>query len=227
MNKLRKLFNNYHEKWAVKKFEFFLKKVEPGKGETILDLGGSNGSYMDRFTSSLKNFKITIADIDEDALKEAREKGYNTIVLDGSGGKLPFKDKEIDCIFCNSVIEHITIPKDQLWSTRSSSENFAKDSFDKQTFFASEIIRCSKKYYVQTPHRSFPVESHTWFPFIGYLNRRNQVRLIAVLNKYWIKKTQPDWNLLTEKEMKMIFPDAEIFVFRKFGFKKEIIAIKK
>ena len=47
------------------------------------------------------------------------------------------------------------------------------------------------------------------------------------LNKFWVKKTQPDWNLLTEKDMKILFPDAEIIVKKKLGMKKEIIAIKR
>lgn len=227
MNILKKLFIKYHEKWSNEKFKFFLDKIQLNKHETILDLGGGDGSYMDRFASSLRNYKIIISDIDEDALYKAKKKGYDTKIIDGSSEKLPYNDKEVDCIFCNSVIEHVTIPKNQLWSSKSNSEDFFKNCISIQKRFASEIIRCSKKYYVQTPHKYFPIESHTWFPFIGHLNRRNQLRLIKLLNKFWFKKTQPDWNLLTEEDMKLLFPDAEIFTIKKLGFKKEIIAIKK
>lgn len=224
---LKKIFKKYHEKWAIEKFNFFLSNLKPANQETILDLGGGDGSYMDRFTSSLKNYKIIISDIDEASLQKARAKGYYTTIIDASSNKIPYKDKEIDCIFCNSVIEHITLPKDQLWSEQSYSANFSSVAFEIQKKFAAEIIRSAKKYYVQTPHKYFPIEAHTWFPFISYLNRRTQLIVLKQLNKFWVKKTQPDWNLLTEKDMKVLFPDAEIIVRKYFGLKKEIIAIKR
>jgi hypothetical protein len=227
MRIIQRLFNKYHEKWAIEKFNIFLEYITLKKGETILDLGGGNGSYMDRFGSALNNYSVVVADICEEDLKIAREKGYNIICLDSANNKLPFKDKQINCIFCNSVIEHVTIPKDQLWSKESNSNEFARISIAIQKKFATEIIRCSKKYYVQTPHKYFPIESHSWFPFLGYMGRRTQLRLLKLINKFWIKKTQPDWNLLTEIDMQVLFPDAEIFVNKKFGFKKEIIAIKR
>ncbi len=227
MNIFKKLFIKYHEKWAIEKFKFFIDKMALDKKEVILDLGGGDGSYMDRFGPELSNYSVIIADISEEAIRKAREKGYKSIIIDAANNKLPFKDNEIDCIFCNSVIEHITIPKDQLWSELSYSNQFFKNSFSIQKQFASEIVRCAKKYYVQTPHKYFPIESHTWFPFVGYLKRRSQLRLLKLINTFWVKKSQPDWNLLTKKDMQQLFPDAEIIVVKKMGFNKEIIAIKK
>lgn len=224
---IKKMFKRYHEKWAREKFDFFLKNMKLSNQQTILDMGGGDGSYMDRFKDSLNNFKVIIADIDEKAMQTARDKGYYTAKIDAANNRLPYNDQEIDCVFCNSVIEHITIPKDQLWSERSRSENFFKDAFEIQQKFAAELRRVAKKYYVQTPHRSFPVEAHTWFPFVGYLGRKNQLRVIKLINKFWVKKTEPDWNLLDEHQMKELFPDAEIIVWKKYGFKKEIIALKK
>ncbi|NLV20345.1 MAG: class I SAM-dependent methyltransferase [Bacteroidetes bacterium] len=227
MNILGRIFGKYHDKWAWQRFNFFIENIKLNHGDTILDLGGGTGSYMDRFGSQLNNYNIIISDIDQNALRVAESKGYKIMRIDGSNQKLPFADKEIDCIFCNSVIEHVTIPKDKLWSEHSISEEFFNISFEYQKHFASEIKRCSKKYYVQTPHKYYPVEAHTWFPFVSYFNRRTQVKMVNLLNKFWVKKTNPDWNLLTEKEMKLLFPDAEIIVNKKLGFKKEIIAIYK
>lgn len=224
---IKKIFNKYHEKWAKEKFDFFLKNMDLSNNQTILDMGGGDGSYMDRFKAFLNNYKVIIADIDKKALQVAEEKGYFTSQIDAASNKLPFNDQEIDCVFCNSVIEHITIPKDQLWSDRSSSDSFSDEAFEIQKKFATELRRVAKKYYVQTPHKAFPVEAHTWFPFVGYLKRKNQLRVIKQLNKFWVKKTAPDWNLLDEHDMQKMFPDAEIIVWKKYGFKKEIIALKK
>ena len=227
MNFLRQLFIKYHEKWAIEKFNFFLDRMALGKNDSILDLGGGDGSYMDRFGPALSNYSVIIADISESQILKAQVKGYKAIIIDAATNKLPFHDKQIDCIFCNSVIEHVTIPKDQVWSELGNSNDFFKKSLSIQMQFSAEINRCSKKYYVQTPHKYFPIESHTWFPFVGYLNRRTQLKVLRLINSFWVKKSEPDWNLLTENEMQILFPEAEIIVVKKFGFKKEIIAIKR
>lgn len=222
---MKKLFSKYHEKWAKEKIKFFLSKINLPANSSILDLGGSNGAYMDRFKNDFgKQYTILIADIDEPALASARQKGFQTRIIDGSKDHFPFTDGEFDCIFCNSVIEHVTIPKAEIWTT---TKDFKKRSLVIQQHFANEIRRCAKSYYVQTPHRHFLIEAHTWFPFIGYLPRKLQIALLKQLNKFWVKKTDPDWNLLDEHQMKTFFPDAEITVVKKFGMKKEIIAIKR
>ena len=224
---MKKLFSIYHKMWAKEKINLFIENINLPINSSVLDLGGGNGSYMKQLTNIQENFNILndilIADIDEKSLKKAREKGFKTKTIDGSKVNLPFKDSEFDCIFCNSVIEHVTISKNDVWKIKN---DFKKRSLLIQKNFANEICRCSKSYYVQTPHRHFPVEAHTWFPFIGYLPRIMQVLFIKFLNKFWIKKTAPDWNLLDETQMKEFFPDAKIFVIKKMGFKKEIIAIK-
>lgn len=220
---MRKIFVKYHEKWAREKIDFFLLNINLPGNSFILDLGGNNGAYMERFKTHCKeNYRIIIADIDKGALEEAGQRGYDTRHMDG-GEKFPFSDSEFECIFSNSAIEHVTVPKEEIWNF---GNNFKERSMGIQKNFADEIRRCSKSYYVQTPHRHFPIEAHTWFPFVGFLPRVMQIRLIRLLNRFWFKKTTPDWNLLDEKQMKNLFPDANIFVIKKMGFKKEIIAIK-
>ncbi len=221
---MKKIFSKYHEQWAKEKINLFLSNINLPVNSSILDLGGNDGAYMERFKSNFgKLYTILIADIDEKSLAQARQKGYETRFMDASKDKFPFKDSEFDCIFCNSAIEHVTIPKEEIWKI---GNNFKKRSLLIQKSFADEIRRCSKSYYVQTPHRHFPIEAHTWFPFIGFLPRIIQITSIKFLNKFWFKKTTPDWNLLDENQMKEFFPDAKIFVIKKMGFKKEIIAIK-
>ncbi len=221
---MRKIFTEYHKKWAIEKIRFFLLHMHLPDNASVLDLGGGNGAYMERFKRYFsKNNRIIIADLNERALQQARNKGFETKGMDGGTNRFPFADKEFDCIFCNSVIEHVTVPKNEVWKT---DNDFKKRSLLIQKKFADEIRRCAKSYYVQTPHRHFPVEAHTWFPMINFLPRNLQVRSVKFLNKFWFKKTRPDWNLLDEKQMKEFFPDAAIHVIRKLGFKKEIIAMR-
>lgn len=220
---MKRLFAHHHEKWAREKIQLFISYINLKPKASLLDLGGRNGAYMERMKSFLANYKILIGDIDVEQLSEAGQKGYETRYIDGSRDFLPFNDQEFDCIFCNSVIEHVTIPKNEIWHF---GNHFRQRSLVVQKRFDDEIRRCSKSYYVQTPHRNFPIEAHTWFPLISYMPRFMQIKAIKLLNKFWFKHTTPDWNLLDERQMHDFFPDAKIFVIKKMGFKKEIIAIK-
>jgi len=206
------------------RFDLFLNFINIKKGDFIVDLGGGKGSFMELFGDDKNDYEILIADISENSLEEAKEKGFKTLLLKESG-PLPFNDQEIDIVFCNSVIEHYTIPKSLIWAITDNDE-FKDKSLNSQKIFSKEIERVSKKYFVQTPSISFPIESHTFFPFTAKLSRPYQIYLIKFLNKFWVKKTSPDWYLLNKKEMEFLFPNGKIIEKKWLGFSKEIIAYK-
>jgi len=53
------------------------------------------------------------------------------------------------------------------------------------------------------------------------------IKLLKILNVYWIKATSPDWHLLGEKQMHRLFDGADDIIIKKVLFsKKEIIAYK-
>ena len=58
------------------------------------------------------------------------------------------------------------------------------------------------------------------------LPRRWQIKTLAFFGRHWIKQVQADFRLLTIKEMRALFPDAEIVLERYCGFVKSIVAIK-
>lgn len=88
---------------------------------------------------------------------------------------------------------------------------------------AREIMRVGKKYWVQTPYKHFPFETHTWLPFTQYLPRRLQVKTIEYFNRFWVKKTSPDFYLLSKSEVRYLFPQAEIMFEKLFGLPKSLI----
>ena len=191
---------------------------------SILDLGGGDGSHVAKVFPGRRN--ITICDYAEADLKVARQKyGFNTVLADGTG-RLPFSDKEYDFVFCSSVIEHVTGPKKIATSNRST-KSFQQDAYRYQAAFSEEIKRIARSYYVQTPHRYFILESHSWLPLpLGLMPRPILIPLLRLSGRI-LKPTEPDWNLLTPGQMKSLFPDADIYIERFSGWPKSIMAVKR
>lgn len=221
-----KIFKKYSQKFKQHRKDLFYKYLTVSSKDRILDFGGYDGSWL-AFLIPDKAGELYVADIATQALETANKKyGYKTILLDESG-KIPFEDNYFDVIFCNSVIEHVTVDKDEIYSIKTNKE-FKEKSLARQKFLADEIRRVSKKYFVQTPYRHFIIESHTWFPsFFIYFPRTFQIKLIQFLSKYWVKSSTPDVNLLTVSDMSRLFPDAEIIQEKSFFMTKSLIAIKK
>ncbi len=193
----------------------------------VLDLGGFNGAHLHSVleNSAVLPENVYVADIDASATDEAHRRfGYQAVAIP-EGGSLPFDDHFFDVVFCSSVLEHVTIPKSHVWNERST-RRFREAAHIRQNEFAREIRRLGKGYFVQVPNRWFPIETHTWLPFVGYLSRPFQLWVIRASNKFWIKKTLPDFYLPTSTEMKSYFPDSTIARERMLGLTKSIVAFR-
>lgn len=197
-------------------------------GDTkILDIGSADGSNI---FSILKETdfapeNVYIADINSIWLEQGRIRyGFETVLIDETG-KLPFPDGFFDIVYCSSVIEHVTVPKSEIWEWKSGAR-FRGESRGRQKALADEITRLGKQYFVQTPSKTFPVESHTWLPFAGYLPRNVLLPVVRLSNRYWVRYAEPDFCLLGRTDMKELFPDAAILNEKKFGFTKSLMAVK-
>ena len=174
----------------------------------ILDIGGAPGWWK---LVEPKNRDITIVNIDQRQEKNTVANGFKFKVVDGRS--LPFGPASFDLTFSNSVIEHV-------------------GSFEDQRRFASEMLRCGKSIYLQTPNKWFPVEPHMmallihWLPF---LVQRRLVRWATV----WGWVTKPDQaaidsfvrgiRLMSRNELKEIFPGCEITSEKFLGLTKSFI----
>ena len=104
-----------------------------------------------------------------------------------------FEDRSFDIVFSNAVIEHV-------------------GRKERQLKFANEIRRVGKRYFVATPNYFFPIEQHYNIPLMHFLPKR--------VKKYLIDVRQLDLghcetiNLLTPHEMRDLFPEATIKLFR-------------
>ncbi len=194
-------------------------------GQTVLDLGGGDGSHIHMLFPDHR--PVVVADIDSDALSRARSRfGYETAQMDMQDA-LPFDDKQFDFVFCSSVIEHTTGPKSEMTEMTDGAE-FRRIARLNQARFAGEIARVAKSYWVQTPNKYFVVESHSWLPgVVAFLPRTVLVPLLKAFAKFWPKATSPDWNLLGMGDMRRLFRDASIIKERSCGLTKSLIAFKK
>ncbi|WFU30386.1 class I SAM-dependent methyltransferase [Bradyrhizobium brasilense] len=204
--------------------EFLVRTVNLPLDAKILDLGGGTGRHIRAILP--RHTDITVCDISADDLKAARERfGFKTVLLRETE-RLPFDDRAFDFCFCSSVIEHVTGPKQDVVTIEDGAA-FQSIAREHQNRFAGEISRVAKSFYVQTPYRHFPIESHTWLPgIIVLLPRRLQIALISIFNRFWFKRTAPDWHLFDWREMTETFPDAKIYRERYLGMTKSLMAIK-
>jgi ubiquinone/menaquinone biosynthesis C-methylase UbiE len=137
---------------------------------------------------------------------------------------LPFPDGFFDIVYCSSVIEHVTVPKDIMWKLRSGRK-FHDESRRRQKAFADEIRRVGKCYFVQTPYKHFPIESHTWLPFVAWLPRWLFIPTLRFTNLFWVKASIPDFYLLDKRELSQLFEGARIIEERTFCMTKSIMAV--
>jgi ubiquinone/menaquinone biosynthesis C-methylase UbiE len=221
-NPLLTLRRAYSDRARNKRAQMFRSFFPDLRGEAVLDLGGGKGEHIARVLPGHAN--ITIADYDETHLEIARTKfGYRCVRMDGAE-RLQFDDGAFDIVYCNSVIEHVTGPRDIVLNIREKSR-FEAMGWEHQQRFAAEIRRIAKSYFVQTPYKWFPIESHTITPsFVQWLPRPAQLACYRAVPK---KRTTPDFRLLTISEMRRLFPDADIVFERSLGMVKSIIAVKR
>jgi SAM-dependent methyltransferase len=171
-------------------FDEFLRVMKPTPDSRVLDLGvtseneGPGANYFD-YKYPYQN-KLTCAGLQDATYlcKDIPSIKYVKLVPDD--GRLPFADNEFDIVHCNAVIEHV-------------------GSTEKQIQFAREIARVSKKFFVTTPNRWFPIEMHTHVPFIHYLPKNLFRNILGYFGEDFYSK-ESNLNLLKSSEFMALFP---------------------
>ncbi|HAM34318.1 MAG TPA: hypothetical protein DEB40_09280 [Elusimicrobia bacterium] len=166
----------------------FMSALAPQPSDLVLDLGASNLS--DPMENIFENsypykHKIIAAGTEDCSFLEQKYPGLR-FVRTKSGEKLPFSDNFFSIGFCNAVIEHVG----------SSRE---------QRFFLSELLRVSRRVFLATPNRWFPVELHTRIPFLHWLPQRLFRSLLRRLRLEFYADER-NLNLLTPRQLRALVP---------------------
>jgi hypothetical protein len=185
----------------------FAKMFGVGNEMRIIDVGGRKCNW----TLINKQPDVTITNIEFDSYEDGRFHYVRT-----NGERLPYDDNSFAVCYSNSVIEHV------------GDANARKK-------FAAEIRRVAPRYYVQTPYKWFFFDPHTVGAFVHWLPKRWQRRLIRWCTPWGLidRPSQDkvdaliaEIDLLTEAEMRALFPDAQIIKERFLGFTKSLIAVR-
>jgi ubiquinone/menaquinone biosynthesis C-methylase UbiE len=209
------LEKSVNRKFRKKRFSFFLSLLNGIKSDQplrILDIGGTESYWESMNFVDNENVHITLLN-----LKIANVKNKNFTSIKGDASDLSdFKDGHFDIVYSNSVIEHLY-----------NKENQKK--------MANEVRRTGRYYYVQTPNYYFPIEPHWLFPFFQFLPFRVRVFMTKNLNLGNYERSGNEEvaidrikrvSLLTEKEMKALFPDAKVYREKLLGLTKSITLYK-
>ena len=112
-----------------------------------LDIGCGNG-----LVTSLVARRYGIKMVGTDLI---RQYSYNATFVLADATRLPFKDEAFCLVMCFSLIEHI--PEEQ-------RNNLYRE--------LQRVLRSGGYLVIQHPNRFFPIEQHSYLPFIGYLPSR-------------------------------------------------------
>jgi len=209
--------NNYlmHRITYAKRKEMFAvlqKLVDFEKLTSVLDVGAtadklhSDSNFFERFFPQ-KN-KITALSNQDAKFLETEYPGLTFI--QGNGLDMPFENNSFDLVFSSAVLEHV-------------------GSFEKQCQFFNECLRVSKKYlFLTTPNRFYPVEFHTYLPFVHWLPKKIHRKILNLIGQKALA-LEENLNLLSKKDIKLMLQSlvgvkvCEIFSVKLFGVRSNWI----
>jgi hypothetical protein len=206
---IQRVYRGLTRRFRRRRMRRFAERLGVDERTTVLDVGGGAFNWQ----LAPVRPRVTLVNLEPPA--DAAEGGFDIVVANALA--LPCADASYDVAFANSVIEHL-------------------GSEASQRRFAEELRRVGRALWVQTPARSFPFEPHLLTPFVHYLPRPWQRRLLRRFS-VWGLLTRPSQEridrvvaqtrLLGRRELRALFPDCEILRERFLGLTKSYVAVRR
>lgn len=194
-------FANLRSRYALaarrKMFDLFMAWGRPTSRSAVLDLGLTPDTTLEESNCFERWYpfpdQLTGASIEDISALASVFPSVNLIHL--QPGPLPFADDQFDLLFCSAVLEHV--------GTRQQQRNFVR-----------EVARVSRKFFLTTPNRWFPLEFHTLLPLIHWLPQPSHQAILRSLGHKFLSQTE-NLNLLGEADVFEIFDGvAEVRIGR-------------
>jgi len=200
---IRKLYTRFSASSREKKFKLFSRLFELDDSTLVLDVGfGKRFAHQYILEDYLPTEVCIIAgEIDEQVVRKTASLYPHVLPLVFDGCHLPFRDKSVDVVYSNAVIEHI--------GDRAQ-----------QKLFADEVGRVGKAWFVTTPNLWFPVDTHTSLPFVHWLPKRWRLAAFRSVGR------RGDLVLLTKGQLQTLFPDSQVVQLRTTIFPEVLIAFR-
>lgn len=216
MRNIYDVVNPAMRRFRLRRMSAFVRLFRISGTTRVLDVGGTPFNWQ----LSPVRPRVTLLNNEAEPVDRGSIPADMTYVI-GDARKLPFGDQSFDIVYSNSVIEHV-------------------GDFSSQRHFANEIARVGRRFYVQTPHRYFPVEPHLMTPVVHWLPRIVQRRLLPYATAWgwsyrlqqqrWAESVDCAWyddvRLLTAGEVAALFPTARVVRERLGGLTKSLIAMR-
>ena len=190
-------------------FERYRAVMPTGRDVRVIDIGVTPDRELadSNFFERLYPYKdrITATSIEDASFLEEEHPGLTFVRTDGP--RLPFDDGEFDVAFSSAVLEHV--------GDRAS-----------QRRFVAEMTRVSRHFFLTTPNRNFPIELHTFLPFVHWLPQGAHQRLLRAMRKDFWAQTD-NLNLVRPRELLELFPEGarvELTSHRTAGLPSNLIA---
>jgi len=210
-NPLTRFKSVISHKARIKMYKHFESLCMPMESDKVLDMGVTpdtsliESNYFEKMYPYTGN--ITMSTIEDASNLEQLFKGAK-FIRNEPGKPFPFGDKQFDILFCSAVLEHI-------------------GDDEAQKNFVHECIRVAKKVYLTTPNRLFPIEFHTYLPFIHYLPQHIHQKILKAFKMDFWAETR-NLNLLTGKKLFSMLPEdarikAKLYYNRMLGITTNLI----
>lgn len=186
---LHRLASQVSARSRAQKFELFLETMRPTAETAVLDLGVTDagpgkGEYSsDNFFESLYPWPERITGVGITTLEQFSAAFPRVTAVTADGRDLPFPDGHFAIGFSNAVVEHV--------GRRADQERFV-----------AELCRVSRRVFVTTPNRWFPVEVHTLLPLVHWLPRGPRDAVFSALGKPGARELE----LLGPRDFLGLFP---------------------
>jgi len=172
-----------------RKLDLFLEVMRPTAETTVVDVGVSDGGYGEdtygtvNFFEALYPWPERIVAVSTQHLTVFQQAFPKVTAVRADGRALPFLDDQFDIGFSNAVVEHLS-------------------DLDSQRAFVGELCRVSRRVFVTTPNRLFPIDTHTLVPFAHWLSDERRDRVYRAL----ARREGLELRLLTPDGLLALFP---------------------